>query len=526
MLGLLLGLIGGMRREEEEREGRNPPEVIQPKTGWPTMEPGGKLGAPRAYPPGGGLVNIPPSIEGAKERELLLLFPDDPAYERFLRRVAGVDGLRVLGRLDRIRTVRVAYDSSQAVQRLGELSAESTLSRNYRISVPSQAGELFQRVAAEAVPFGKDWPVEWLEWPGIDSQWGEGVIVAVLDSGISPHPTLPGQPWKSVDLIGDGSVPHGHGTAVASVIAGRDERAPGLAPAVRLLDVRVLDEQGVGTSFSLAAGILAAVDGGAQVINLSLGGAGWSPVVMEAIARAREVGAVVIAASGNEGEDRVAFPASQDGVLAVAAVDAQDRHLAFSNQGPEVDVAAPGWGLWAGWPGGGVVEFSGTSVATAFVSGAVAVVLSQNPGMKPFEAVDLLLAHANEAGLPGRDTAFGHGVISLRRVLQAGQRGVRDLAVAGLAVRTNPGGVILEVMVQNRGNEPLTQSQVRVQVNQARHQWSVAHLSPGQVKVLEYPVSLAKGQELQIEAAAEVMSGSDAFPHNDLLSSRWRLLED
>jgi subtilisin family serine protease len=218
---------------------------------------------------------------------------------------------------------------------------------------------------------------------------GEGVLVAILDTGIElDHPALVGalalpgiEPGvatdpgddraEGVDTNGDGLVDGalGHGTHVAGIVHA-------VAPAARLLPVRVLDSDGVGDAFALARGLVACTKAGAAVANLSLGMSQPSQSVRVAIEYAGTNGVLIAAPAGNVAAPTVDFPASEAQVVAVAATDSLDRRAAFSNYGAEVDVSAPGVGILSTYVGGGYALWSGTSMSTPFASGICALLYS------------------------------------------------------------------------------------------------------------------------------------------------------
>lgn len=225
---------------------------------------------------------------------------------------------------------------------------------------------------------------------------GAGVLVAILDTGVDgTHPDLVGRiagtPFNILDgtldasdtanLIdddGDGLVDEmsGHGTHVAGIVAR-------VAPDAGILPVRVLNSDGVGDAFYLAAGIIYAADQGAAVINLSLGSSRDARAVEAAIAYAEERGALVVAAAGNSNRSTPEYPAAYDTVLSVNAIDAQERRAGFSNYGETVDVAAPGVEIWSAAVGGGYVRWSGTSMSAPFVSGSAALIASTGGDWPP-----------------------------------------------------------------------------------------------------------------------------------------------
>ncbi|SVD63858.1 uncharacterized protein METZ01_LOCUS416712, partial [marine metagenome] len=260
----------------------------------------------------------------------------------------------------------------------------------------------------------------------------------------------------------------GHGTAIASLIAGTVEGEEGLAPAAEILSIRVLDGEGGGDSFTVARGIVEAAERGAKVINLSLGSDTSSHVLENAVKYAQEKGAVVVAAVGNDGTRGVSFPARYEGVVGVTSVDAKGRQSAFANYGEEVDLAAPGIGVYAAWSDDQTVSFSGTSSSTAFVTGALAAEISRNPSMKSDQVADMLYRYANEAEKPGEDLWTGHGILNVGRVENRDVSGIRDAAVVGYyfdPAELKGGTTPFLVNVQNQGTEWLKGISLEVEYN-------------------------------------------------------------
>jgi type VII secretion-associated serine protease mycosin len=279
-----------------------------------------------------------------------------------------------------------------------------------------------------------------LAWP---LSRGAGVTVAVIDSGVSPdHPSLAGKVLPGLDLIGTGPGQcdeNGHGTLVAGIIAARETvsdgyRFHGVAPDATILPIRVVRDQRrtVDSYLSdlIAQALIWAVDrGGADVINLSLTTVP-TPGLATAVQHALDAGVVVVAASGNEGEagGAVAYPAAYDGVIAVAGIDPQDRHVPSSSAGEHVDVAAPGVRISGPSAAGGGFLFSadgGTSFATAYVSGVAALVRAYDPTLRPSDVAWRITSTA--AHPPGGWNAnIGYGVVDPARA-------VGTLAPAGAA---------------------------------------------------------------------------------------------
>jgi type VII secretion-associated serine protease mycosin len=254
---------------------------------------------------------------------------------------------------------------------------------------------------------------------------GKGVTVAVIDSGVDgSHPDLAGQVLPGIDLVdpsgGDGHTdPVGHGTTVAALIAGRDDDSRGvigLAPKSKILPVRVLDEENrYDDALIVAKGVRWAVDNGARVINLSLGGNGDSPALAAALdyAFARDV--VVVACTGNlaaSSPTNVWYPAREPGVLAVAGMERDTDSLwSGSITGPETVLTAPATGLLGARPGG-FWRVQGTSFAAPLVAASAALLRARWPDMSAGDVVNRLVRTARDLGPAGRDDRFGFGLVN------------------------------------------------------------------------------------------------------------------
>jgi len=308
----------------------------------------------------------------------------------------------------------------------------------------------------------QQWPMSLIHAP---EAWNithsQDLVIAVLDTGVYlNHPDLVNVIWTNDDeipangrdddnngcvddihgwhfytecgtglcipaqnrLIGDDN---GHGTHVAGTAAAETNNGIGVAGVswgASAMVVKVLDQAGDGWYFDIAAGIVYAADNGAKIINLSLGGDAPSHLLQDAVNYAHARGALVVAASGNNG-GAVFYPGACDNVLTVAGTNSSDQHLDFSNQGPEVDIAAPGDYLISTWYLPSILYRSahGTSMATPHVSGAAALLWTWRPDWSNEQIRERLESRSddvNSAQYPGYDPLIGWGRLNIQRALE------------------------------------------------------------------------------------------------------------
>jgi subtilisin family serine protease len=368
------------------------------------------------------------------------------------------------------------------------------------------------------VAFGRR-AMEWLGAPEDRSNWGAGVLVAVLDSGVIENPALWANGVKRVTLL-EGVGTAEHGTEVAAIIAGMGADVQGVSPQARLLSIQVLNTEGVGDVFTLARGIVTAVDQGAKVINLSLGAFESGFILRDAVDYARRRGVAVVAASGNEAVDGLLYPAAYDDVIAVGAVDAAGRQTYFSNRGAALDIAAPGVGVTTAASLGGEM-FSGTSAATPFVSGALAYLFSRNPGLSLAEATQILRQCSDDGGAPGWDPEYGYGVLNLRRLIQSNTLGIYDVGVGDVTITRADGAAdpLVRVPVQNRGTESLSHVSLAVNMDGGRRQIHFYDLKPGETRWESIPFSRERLNQLgvvTIEYEASISGRSDVYLNDNM----------
>jgi type VII secretion-associated serine protease mycosin len=254
---------------------------------------------------------------------------------------------------------------------------------------------------------------------------GAGVVVAVLDSGVDAgHVDLRGQVLPGADFV-DGTTDGrrdavGHGTTVAALIAGRaddNSGVEGVAPAAKILPVRVLDTQNrYRDATNVAKALRWAVDHGADVVNMSLGGGIRSPALADAIDYAYQHDVVVVACTGNQiagGPDDIWYPAREPGVVAVAGLDeggAEPTLWSGTLTGQDTVLVAPAVNMLGAKPGG-YWRVQGTSFAAPLVSATAALIRARWPGLDAANVINRLISTADDLGVPGRDDEYGFGEV-------------------------------------------------------------------------------------------------------------------
>jgi len=256
------------------------------------------------------------------------------------------------------------------------------------------------------------------------------VVIAVLDSGIAhAHPEFADRILPGYDIINDDNDPeddHGHGTHVAGIAAAALNNGIGLAGVCgecSILPVKVLNKNNAGTWSGVSEGLVYAVDHGADIVVLSLGSKTKSIIIEEAINYAIAHNVLIVAAAGNANSTDSFYPAAFDGVLGVGATDKNDEKWILSNYGAQVDVVAPGDGIYSTFnnlatPAGGYAVLSGTSMATPHVAGLAGLLLAQDPTRTAADLHSLIETTAIDLGQSGYDDKFGYGRIDPLAALQ------------------------------------------------------------------------------------------------------------
>lgn len=270
---------------------------------------------------------------------------------------------------------------------------------------------------------GVDWGVAAYGIPQLWSQTkGEGVTVAVIDTGISKHGALVEAvaDWRNFSSDSDTLDTVGHGTHVAGIIAARSGLSKGIAPSSRLLSLKVLGHSGMGSNESVATAVRYAVEAKVDLCCMSLGFTLPDDRVHEAIRDAHAAGIIVVCAAGNDGGS-VNYPAAYRETIGVGAVDKNGNACQFSSRGKEIAVAAPGEGITSTWLNQGYATVSGTSMAAPFVAGALALYVSaaKREGKKIDHSavMQALEKTCRDVGDPGRDSLYGWGLLDPHKLL-------------------------------------------------------------------------------------------------------------
>jgi subtilisin family serine protease len=270
---------------------------------------------------------------------------------------------------------------------------------------------------------GVDWGVSSY---GVPALWkksqGEGVVVAVVDSGVAPHYALKDVVVDYRNFTSDSDIYDtlGHGTHCAGVIGAATGNAKGIAPKCKIHSLKVLGHSGMGSNDSVAEAVRYATEIGVDIISMSLGSSRPDDHLHTAIKEAYEQGIVVVCAAGNDG-GAVNYPAAFRETIGVGAVDKSGQACEFSSRGKEIVVAAPGSDITSTWLQNGYATISGTSMAAPFVAGVLALYISsakqEGEKVDHKHVIDALSKTCKDAGADGHDDVYGWGLVDPHKLM-------------------------------------------------------------------------------------------------------------
>ena len=336
--------------------------------------------------------------------------------------------------------------------------------------------------------------VGYTPWEDPNSAWNvvdanaKNIVVAVVDSGLDmTHEDAPQYIWTNPQEVAGNHIDddkngfiddihgwnfldenhdftdiRGHGTFVAGIIAAKYNNGVGIAginPGAVIMPVKVADEEGVTSSLNIYRGINYAVNHGARVINVSLGGRSISKLEQQAVERAGRLGALVVVASGNNNENIVTFgPSSSRNVLAVGQIDYSGVRSTVSNWGPNLGLVAPGEQIYSlcskdnkhvlpSLRKTGYYKQNGTSFSTPMVAATASLIWAKNPELTNQQVADIILATAADMGDKGWDGMTGAGLLNAAAALRAETTEYLTIMFTNLRLNEDASGEVISVDV-------------------------------------------------------------------------------
>jgi len=250
---------------------------------------------------------------------------------------------------------------------------------------------------------------------------GKGVNIAIIDTGAGPHSDLLIAGGTNV-ITGSATTSYtddnGHGTHVAGIVAaeGLNGGVEGVAPGASIYAVKALDSSGSGYTSDIISGIDWAINNKMNIISMSLGSSDSDTALQSAVDTAYSDGLLIVAAAGNDGnldgtDTDTEYPANYSSVIAVGAVDSDNNIAYFSSTGSKLEVVAPGVDIESTYLNNSYEEMSGTSMATPFVAGDLALLKQEYPTDTNVQLRQLLDTNVKDLGTVGRDSLYGFGLI-------------------------------------------------------------------------------------------------------------------
>ncbi|MFC4302705.1 S8 family peptidase [Cohnella boryungensis] len=356
-----------------------------------------------------------PSIR-TERRNIVFRSPHD--YRRCLRQLSAA-GVRPIKKIDSLRMICCHADRGDDWKSLSAHPRVSLVERDHKVRAHGLQEASVYAASTQQSTFVKSrvpWNINRVKAPRIwpAAAFGNGVKVAILDTGIARHPDL--DIAGGVNTITGKSYAddNGHGTHVAGIAAATGRgRIYGVAPKVKLYAVKVLDASGSGFVSDIVEGIEWCLARGVRIMNMSFGLGGDSPLLRKAIQQARRRGAVIVASAGNFGASfpLIEAPARYPETIAVAATTRSNRAASFSSRGNGISLSAPGVSIYSTWLNGTYRRESGTSMSAPHVTGAAALLRAIRPKLTATEVGIRLRKSALR--IPGGKKAVGSGLLQI-----------------------------------------------------------------------------------------------------------------
>lgn len=370
----------------------------------------------------------------------------DAAFQATLRAHGG----RSLGKLRALNTHVV-----QLAPGLSETTVAARLNAERNVKFAEVDAYVAPASTVNDPLFANEWHLGKIGAPTAwNTDTGTGVTIAILDTGVNAHPDLVPNlvaGWSAFDNTTNTADLYGHGTGVAGAAAAAGNNALGVASvaySAKIMPIRISDATGVTTYSVVANALTWAADRGARVANISYSDMYKSYTVTNAANYFRSKGGSVVVAAGNNGIDEGYGPS--DAFVVTSATDSNDTIASWSSYGSMVDIAAPGVSVLTTTPSGSYAYWSGTSLSTPVVAGALALIYAAQPAYTPSQAESILFSTAVDLGLVGKDSKYGYGRVNAQAALAAvGAPPPTDTTPPTVAITAPTGGLVSGTVAVN-----------------------------------------------------------------------------
>lgn len=320
------------------------------------------------------------------------------------------------------------------MKKQNKISKRKNNKKGSNIYLPPFKVERVVSVLSETI----DWGLTQLHVPDTwKTTQGEDITVLIIDTGHTDHLDLTENIITDkcktfVKSSSDKEITdyNGHSTHCIGIIGARQNGigCVGVAPKCKIITAKVFDKSGSGTTNAVNAALQYAIELKPDIVSMSLGSPSYDPQMESLIKKLHEMNIPVIAAAGNDGLDNsVNYPGKFKECICVAAIDSDGNIANFSSRGPEVDISAPGVNIYSTWLNHQYAKLSGTSMATPFITGVVALLLSKhrkeqlktgkNDCITVDEIKNHLIKHVDDKGQIGRDNAYGYGIVDPEKII-------------------------------------------------------------------------------------------------------------